>query len=436
MPYVSVNYPSVATTTATPHGPVSVSARLSPFDMTSTSTSGARSNEDCGGATQCGRKKDGSKERLLQSPLVSRYEFDATIRSNVPGIFGIRRTMVSNVSSLSSNLSLEIDSLGINGVPVTASEIIDTERATMHLGHISRQRLREHIFVRLEGQYGSSGNVNSIIDGDLYAITATYGHAEDNPGAEEKNARTHSKSIGESKEGDAVAFESQDQSGSINSVSPFPLPQYPATIDEAFDRESQGDGLLVYGKDGYVLLGCNVSNLPAYVSNVTVRRHGYPGWVIPDQELVGYSDTDPVYLPLKDGQNTTRGKRVLGRLGLDDTGGGDINCILVDMEIFAGNDDNKDDGKGNFGSAPPQKPYSLSIYFVATGNESRHAIRVMDGTTFNVIAPTTLVEDYAGGIWWTLHYDRSVRLKMMDIKGIHLSAIAFTTDLSRSDVYT
>jgi hypothetical protein len=33
------------------------------------------------------------------------------------------------------------------------------------------------------------------------------------------------------------------------------------------------------------------------------------------------------------------------------------------------------------------------------------------------------------GVWWTLRYDQSVRLKIMDIEGIYLSAIAFTRDI-------
>jgi len=317
--------------------------------------------------------------------------------------------------------SLNIDTLTVNGVP---AEIIPAEIATKLLGHISSQRTSEYLFLRLEAKNVGGGGGR---DAHMYVITATYDADEDDDDDENTFSRLQS-SFG-SPNSKQVATTTTTTTTEINSVSPFPLPKYPATVAEPFDRESQGNGLLVYGKDGYVLLGCDIVNLPTFVKNVTVRQHGYPGWVIPEQDLVGYSDTDPVYLPLEgwhgeqqkkfNNGKQNKKKRALGRVGIDDTGGGDINCILVDVEIA----DNSNNSNSSL-------QYSLSIYFVAARNENRHAIRVMDGDTFNVIAPTTLVEDYTGGVWWTLHYDRSVRLKMMDIEGIYLSAIAFTTDLS------
>ena len=51
---------------------------------------------------------------------------------------------------------------------------------------------------------------------------------------------------------------------------------------------------------------------------------GFPGWVEPKTEIVGYSETNPVYLPLidrnDDSRNGTTAKRGLGRVGIDDTG--------------------------------------------------------------------------------------------------------------------
>jgi hypothetical protein len=101
------------------------------------------------------------------------------------------------------------------------------------------------------------------------------------------------------------------------------------------------------------------------------------------------------------------GKRGLGRIGFNDAGGGDINCILVDIELAK------------------SVNYSVSIYSVAESTNNAHAIRVMDGKTFNVIAPTPLIEDYTDGVWWTMHYNGSIRLKFLDIKGIFVSAIGF-----------
>ena len=70
---------------------------------------------------------------------------------------------------------------------------------------------------------------------------------------------------------------------------------------------------------------------------------------------------------------------------------------------------------------------SISIYFVAKSDQNKHAVRVMDGTSFDVIAPSSLITDFKNGVWWTLRYSKSVRLRLMNVKGIHLSAIAFAT---------
>ena len=119
-------------------------------------------------------------------------------------------------------------------------------------------------------------------------------------------------------------------------------------------------------------------------------------------------------------------------LDFNNAGGGDINCILVDVEVkpptTASTTTNTNRSIAS-STVESKQYYSLSIYFVAGRKENRHAIRVMDGNTFEVIAPTTLVKDYTGGVWWTLRYDQSVRLKIMDIEGIYLSAIAFTRDI-------
>ena len=44
-----------------------------------------------------------------------------------------------------------------------------------------------------------------------------------------------------------------------------------------------------------------------------------------------------------------------------------------------------------------------------------------------------MVDDYQGGVWWTLKTNRSVRLKIFDMLGIHLSAVAFAKDLPEVD---
>jgi alpha-L-rhamnosidase len=198
----------------------------------------------------------------------------------------------------------------------------------------------------------------------------------------------------------------------ISSATPFPKLWYPATT--ALDRTSQGDGLIEYGQDGYVLFGCNESSrdvvqLPPYIANLTVIRHGFPGYVEVEREFIGYSDTNPSFLPLTGQLRRSIAKRGLGRINLNDMGAGDLNCLLMDVKI----------------SEEFKSTFRLSVYSVANSSINKHAIRVMDGDTFNVIAPTPLIDDYGEGVWWTVQYNNSIRLKFLDMKGIFLSAVAF-----------
>ncbi|KAG7358401.1 hypothetical protein IV203_014989 [Nitzschia inconspicua] len=201
----------------------------------------------------------------------------------------------------------------------------------------------------------------------------------------------------------------------LSATNRFPAPKYPATID--LDRSSQGNGLITYGKDGYMLFGCgegggDIEQLPKYVANLTAIRHGFPGYINVRREFVGYSDTNPVYLPLSRHHARSLGQRGLGRINLEDKGAGDLNCILLDVTI-------SDDLK------PVQ--FMLSVYFAAESKFNRHAIRIMDGDTFNLIAPTPLIDDYVDGVWLTVRYNKSIRLKFLDMKGILISAVAFSS---------
>jgi hypothetical protein len=83
--------------------------------------------------------------------------------------------------------------------------------------------------------------------------------------------------------------------------SPFPNPSYAASIS-GLDRASKGDGLHAHGHDGYLLLGCDnggdISRLPKYIHNLSVKQHGYPGWFQAEREFVGASSDDASYLPV------------------------------------------------------------------------------------------------------------------------------------------
>ncbi|CAB9527386.1 Inherit from bactNOG: domain protein [Seminavis robusta] len=201
---------------------------------------------------------------------------------------------------------------------------------------------------------------------------------------------------------------------------------YPASV--SIDRKSQGDGLKEHGADGYILLGANtngtnVENLPSYVSSVEIYSHGFEGSNPVDAAYVGSSDTDPAYLPFGD-------SRRLGWLGMDDdtywnpgivvdvnttnfgkiAGGKEQSSVLISVH--------KDKDKA--------MRYKLSLYCVAKTEHEQFALRVMDLSTLNVIAPTKMIDKHSKGVWWSVEYDSSVRLRIMGIYGMHISAVAFS----------
>lgn len=76
--------------------------------------------------------------------------------------------------------------------------------------------------------------------------------------------------------------------------------------------------------------------------------------------------------------------------------------------------------------------FSLSVYCVSQDRNNKHAIRAMDLETFNVVAPDGFVSDYENGVWWTMRHKKSVRLRLMSIYGVQVSAIAFAGEKDRS----
>ena len=206
-----------------------------------------------------------------------------------------------------------------------------------------------------------------------------------------------------------------------NDSSPFPNPNYPASI-RPIDRHSQGNGLWEHGNDGYILLGSNpdgsdIEQLPWYISSISFRRHGFPGWLHAQREFVGMSTDNPVYLPIgPPDKNHTGGQqqRVLGQIHHSD--GGDINCLFVDIAV-----NNK-----NHTKFMAENPILISVYMVATSHTDQHVISTKDLDSFETIAPTALISEYPNGVWWTVEYHRSLRLKFMTIQGIYISAIAFS----------
>lgn len=229
----------------------------------------------------------------------------------------------------------------------------------------------------------------------------------------------------------------------IPHVPPFPRPTYSATTK--LDRISKGDGLLTYGTDGYVLFGFDNGTdrrlLPSYIKNVTVRGHGFTGWGYMPRTYVGTSKCNPTYLPdpqwslgkkvpaifSTSAEYQCQGKRALGRIDYDEGSGWDPG-ILLDVEVaelggrVMRNENIILDVERENGSTS----FQMSIYSVAQDEVEKHAIRAMDLRSLNVIAPTGFVSEYKDGVWWTIDYDGSMRLRIMGIDHARISAVAFS----------
>jgi hypothetical protein len=176
------------------------------------------------------------------------------------------------------------------------------------------------------------------------------------------------------------------------------------------DLVSSGDGITEYGSDGYVLFGFqegnDLTNLPPYIKNVTVHHHDYYGWSPLKRTFVGKSSSNTSYLP--DPRTSHKGERALGFFEdtTDVLGRGVIIDVEVDEERLSGS-------------------YRLAVYCVAQKPDEKHAMRVVDMKSMNVIAPTKLISNHTKGVWWSVRYDRSLRLRLMGINSASASAVAF-----------
>jgi len=239
----------------------------------------------------------------------------------------------------------------------------------------------------------------------------------------------------------------------------FPPAHYPASVST--DRTSQGDGLHEHGSDGYILLGVNEDGsneeqLPSYISSVSIYQHGFSGYDSVNASYVGTSSSNKAYLPYQ-------GNRSLGLLGDDDDSRWypyrnpgialDVSKSPVLSPSFVGRfagqglriDVNTKRSSNLGGRLSSQgflvdvnttsslskeglpAAYKLSLYCVANTEDEQFAIRVMDLTTLNVIAPTLMIDKHQQGVWWTVEYDKSLRLRIMSVYGMHISAVAFSS---------
>lgn len=204
----------------------------------------------------------------------------------------------------------------------------------------------------------------------------------------------------------SVAPETTTEAPGIPHFPPFPVPDYPAKT--YFDLDSQGDGIYRHGADGYMLFaflpnGTDLIQLPSYINEVTVHNHGFDGWTSSPRSFIG-SGSDRKYLA----DPRRKGERALGVLTEDVNNRGSLG-VIVDIDL-----------------KNTSESVWISLYFVSSNSRDKQAIRAMDQETLNVIAPNGFISDYENGVWWSIGYNRSVRLRIMSIYGSQVSALAFS----------
>lgn len=176
----------------------------------------------------------------------------------------------------------------------------------------------------------------------------------------------------------------------------------------AYDRVTRGNWVTKYGKAGFVLFGfdngTDVAKLPAWCTNVSAVRHGFPGVRPLKRTFHGASKANVTFLQPPPG--SARGAlRRLGSVGDECSDGCQGSVLDVNISRVG-------------------KQVTISVYLVALapqadgpGHAAQLAIRAMDLQTLSPIARLPLVSDFEGGVLWSLTYDRGVRLRLMPVYG-------------------
>ncbi len=206
----------------------------------------------------------------------------------------------------------------------------------------------------------------------------------------------------------------------FDSAPPFTLP--PARYDADFlgiDRETNGtDWHDNYGKDGWVMFsplttGVDIVNLPPFIINFSTKiwENRYP-----EGTFVGPKNSSSCALKIP-GENV---------YGLGTILNFDHKNYLNSYIDFLFNAE----GVGSPGDV------KISLYMcdwptAITTIDSQWSRKVgvvaFDRVTMNTVSPISIVEDFQGGAWMSWKYNKSVRFRIVAVKGNgpSLSAVAF-----------
>jgi hypothetical protein len=184
-----------------------------------------------------------------------------------------------------------------------------------------------------------------------------------------------------------------------------PAEIYPARFIK-LDSTTSGNWGNVYGKEGYVLCnynggGVDKKSLPSYISSVTYFR------------AFGGKTESPDPASWASPTNDTRA------LAPDSTNGGGRNArALINYQptfTFTVN-------------TTGTREYQVALYFVDWNRKGqRQAVEMLDAVTSKLVAPVKVVDNYSGGKYLVLAYNKSAKFRIDHILGdsIQLSGIFF-----------
>lgn len=188
-----------------------------------------------------------------------------------------------------------------------------------------------------------------------------------------------------------VAYEGQRQPWTEEAT------QYAATV-VGTDTQTAGNWGGTYGADGFMLFNYNgdgqhQQSLPEYVESITWKQDG----IGMPRNVTWTSETDDPRAPATDATNDQ--PRKIGALSTQNPAAC-FQTFVVDVAL------------------KQEHPCQVALYLVDWDRADRQAVvNMFDLKTNNLIAPTQMIPDYAGGVYLIYQYNKSARFRMQSFPG-------------------
>ena len=181
------------------------------------------------------------------------------------------------------------------------------------------------------------------------------------------------------------------------SDSPYPpfLPEeYPAQT--SIDAKTRGDWIGKFGNEGHLLFGFDdgedLVQLPPYVGVQSYFMSG-GGRHDPPRHFRGQSKNETSFL--QDPRDHSR--RALGGIGEEVERG---RGLVIDVNIT---------------NNEPEVRHRVTMYMVAEDATDELTVKAMDFDSRNNIAPLPHLQDFGGGVYWTVEYGAGIRLRVVPL---------------------